>query len=46
VQANAYPTANTTSSGRTLYFGNVAPFEVGQSVSGIGEEIMKKARVS
>ncbi len=36
VQANAYPTANTTVSGRTLYFGNVAPFEVGQAVSGIG----------
>jgi hypothetical protein len=35
-QANAVPTSNTTVSGRTLYFGNVALFEVGQTVSGIG----------
>jgi hypothetical protein len=35
-QSNAYPTANTTTSGRTLYFGNVSTFAVGQTVSGIG----------
>jgi len=35
-QANSYATSNTTSSGRTLYFSNVANFEVGQTVSGIG----------
>ncbi len=36
VQANAYPTSNATASGRTLYFANVASFEPGQTVSGIG----------
>lgn len=35
-QANSYATSNTTVSGRTLYFANVAGFEVGQAVSGIG----------
>ena len=35
-QANSYPTANTTVSGRTLFFGNVTDFAVGQTVSGIG----------
>lgn len=35
-QANAYATSNTTVSGRTLYFSNIASFEVGQTVSGIG----------
>lgn len=35
-QANAYPVANTVTSGRTLYFSNVASFEVGQAVSGTG----------
>lgn len=35
-QANAYPTSNTTVSGRTLYFNSVSNFEVGQAVSGVG----------
>ena len=35
-QANAYPTSNTTTTGTTLYFGNVASFLPGQAVSGIG----------
>lgn len=35
-QANAYPTSNATISGRTIYFGNVGGFEVGQNVSGPG----------
>jgi len=35
-QANSYATSNSTVSGRTLYFSNVATFEVGQTVSGIG----------
>lgn len=35
-QANSYVTSNTTASGNTLYFGNVAPFEVGQTVQGAG----------
>ena len=35
-QANSYATSNSTASGRTLYFSNVATFEVGQTVSGIG----------
>lgn len=35
-QANSYITSNTTASGRTLYFGNVSPFEVGQTVQGVG----------
>lgn len=35
-QANSYVTSNTTGSGNVLYFGNVAPFEVGQTVQGIG----------
>ena len=35
-QSNAYPTANSVTSGRTLYFGNVSSFEPGQAISGIG----------
>lgn len=36
-QANAYViTGNVNSGSNTLYFGNVAAFEVGQSVSGVG----------
>jgi len=35
-QANSYVTSNTTTSGRTLYFGNVASFEVGQTTQGVG----------
>ena len=36
-QANAYPTTNSTSiNSRTLTFANVANFEVGQTVGGIG----------
>ena len=35
-QANTYVTTTTVSSGNTLYFGNVAQFEVGQTVSGAG----------
>ena len=35
-QANSYVTSNTTASGNTLYFGNVALFEVGQTVQGTG----------
>ena len=36
VSSNAYPTTATTASGATLHFANVAKFEVGQTVSGIG----------
>ncbi len=35
-QANSYVIANSTTTGNTLYFGNVAPFEVGQTVQGVG----------
>lgn len=36
VSSNAYPVTSTTSSGSTLHFANVAQFEVGQTVSGVG----------
>ena len=35
-QANSFVTSNTTTSGRTLYFGNVSTFEVGQTIQGTG----------
>lgn len=35
-QANAYPVANTVTSGSTIYFNDVTGFEVGQKVSGVG----------
>ena len=35
-QANSFVTSNTTSSGNTLSFANVANFEVGQAVQGVG----------
>jgi hypothetical protein len=35
-QANSYVTSNSTTSGATLYFSNVANFEPGQTVQGVG----------
>jgi hypothetical protein len=35
-QANSYITSNSTTSGATLYFSNVANFEPGQTVQGVG----------